>query len=47
MIKMIDYEDYVVKYCKKHRISKEEAEKHMIVKLMKQYYGERDKGKVK
>ena len=30
--------EYLEKYCKKHGYSKEEAEKHVLVKNVKQYY---------
>ena len=32
------FEEYLEKYCKKHGYSKEEAEKHVLVKNVKQYY---------
>lgn len=33
-----DYEQYLEKYCVKHNLTKEEAEKHYLVKSAKQYY---------
>lgn len=35
---MSDYEAYVQKYCRTYRISKQEAEQHMLVQLVKIYY---------
>lgn len=32
------FEEYLEKYCKKHGYRKEEAEKHVLVKNVKQYY---------
>lgn len=39
---MSDYEQYLEKYCKKHKISKEEAEKHALVKEVKKQYENND-----
>lgn len=33
----MDYEEYLEKYCKCHGISREEAEKHKIVIIYRQY----------
>ena len=33
-----DYENYVKKYCTKHRLSFEEAEKHELIRNVKSYY---------
>ena len=32
------FEEYLEKYCRKHKCSKEEAEKHLLVKDVKKYY---------
>ena len=37
---MTDYEIYLAKYCTKHNLTKEEAEKHCIVREVKKYYEE-------
>lgn len=38
-----EYEAYLQGYCDAHGLSKEEAEKHKIVKIAKQSYMEGDK----
>lgn len=35
---MSDYEEYLERYCKCRHITKEEAEKHMIVRTVKDMY---------
>lgn len=35
---MAEIDDYIKKYCVKHEISREEAEKHAIVKEIAKYY---------
>lgn len=35
-----DYERYLERYCKCNRISREEAEKHQLVRDVKKYYEE-------
>lgn len=37
-----DFREYVEKYCRKHKISPEEAEKHYLVRAYKSYLEERD-----
>lgn len=37
---MTDYEIYLEKYMTKHELTKEEAENHLIVKIVKKYYEE-------
>lgn len=37
---MSDFEAYLERYCKKHNITKEEAEAHALVKEVKKYYEE-------
>lgn len=37
-----DFEKYLEKYCAKHDISKEEAEKHAIVKDVRKQYEKKD-----
>lgn len=37
---MSDYEEYLERYCRKHKITKEEAESHALVKEIKKYYEE-------
>lgn len=37
-----DFREYVEKYCRKHKISPEEAEKHYLVRAYKDYLEERD-----
>ena len=39
---MSDYEEYVEKYCRKHGITKAEAEKHLIVQYYKLWKEEHD-----
>lgn len=39
-----DYEEYLERYCKQHKISKEEAEKHALVKETKKYYEDSRRG---
>lgn len=33
-----DYELYLERYCEQHKISKEKAEKHSLVREIKSYY---------
>lgn len=40
-----DYENYVEKFARDRNISKEEAEEHYIVKLVKRYYEDLEAGK--
>lgn len=35
-----DYEIYLERYCNKRKLTKEVAERHLIVKLVKKYYEE-------
>lgn len=37
-----DYERYLEKYCNKHKISKEEAEKHELLQEVKKHYEQKD-----
>lgn len=37
---MSDYEEYLEKYATKHKITIEEAESHLIVKIIKRFYEE-------
>ena len=37
---MDKYLDYLQRYCTKHNLTVEEAEKHLVVKLVKKYYEE-------
>lgn len=39
---MTSYEEYLEKYCTKHEVSKEEAEKHALVKEAKKHYEAKD-----
>lgn len=39
---MSDYEEYLKKYARDHKISVEEAESHLIVKIIKRFYEESD-----
>ena len=41
--KKSDYEEYLEKYCTKHRISREEAERHLLVREYKKECEERDR----
>lgn len=41
-----NYESYLKKYCDAYKITKAEAERHLVVKLVKQYYIDRSNGKV-
>lgn len=36
-----DYDLYLDKYCVKHHLSKEEAEKHQLIRDVKRFYMER------
>lgn len=40
------YERYVRKYCEQHNITKAEAEQHAMVKNVKEYYEEQERGRV-
>lgn len=40
-------DDYIKRYCVKHEISREEAEKHALVKEVAKYYEYANKGKIK
>ena len=42
-----DIQDYIVRYCKTYNISREEAEKQLIVKDVTAYYIEKYEGKMK
>lgn len=33
-----DYERYLERYCVKHHLTREEAEKHNLIKTVKRYY---------
>lgn len=37
-----DYNLYLEKYCVKHRLSKDEAEKHQMIKDVKRFYMKKD-----
>ena len=39
---MNGYDEYLTKYAAKQKISKEEAEKHVVVKEAKDYYEKND-----
>lgn len=39
---MTKYEEYLEKYATKHKITIEEAESHLIVKIVKKFYEESD-----
>lgn len=41
---MNDFEDFVLRYSKKHKITPDEAKTHALVREVKAYYEERDKG---
>lgn len=41
---MNDFEEYVRRYSRKHEITPEEAKEHALVKEVKAYYEERDRG---
>ena len=41
----IDYETYLKRYCRNYGITKEEAEKHLVVRTVKRYYEDKAKGK--
>lgn len=41
---MAEIDEYIEKYCIKHEISREEAEKHAIVKETAKYYKDAKKG---
>ena len=43
---MAEIDDYIKKYCVKHEISREEAEKHAIVKEIAKYYDDVKTGKI-
>ena len=38
-----DYDEYVEKYCRTHRISREEAEDHYLVREYKKYLEENER----
>ena len=38
-----DYDEYVEKYCRKHKISRAEAEQHYLVREYKKMCEEREK----
>ena len=38
MVEKSDFEEYLEKYCTKHKLSPEEAQKHLVVQLVKQQY---------
>lgn len=40
-----DFREYVEKYCRKHKISPEEAEKHYLVRAYKSYLEELEEWK--
>lgn len=42
-----DINDYIARYCKTYNISREEAEKQLIVQDVKEYYIEKYAGKMK
>jgi hypothetical protein len=43
---MAEIDEYIEKYCVKHEISREEAEKHAIVKEIAKYYEDAKKGEI-
>ena len=43
---MAEIDEYIEKYCVKHKISREEAEKHALVKETAKYYEDANKGKI-
>lgn len=43
---MAEIDEYIKKYCVKHEISREEAEKHTIVKEIAKYYEDAKKGEI-
>ena len=43
---MAEIDDYIKKYCVKHEISREEAEKHAIVKEIAKNYEDVKTGKI-
>lgn len=44
---MAEIDEYIKRYCVKHEISREEAEKHALVKEAAKYYENDNKGKIK
>lgn len=38
--------DYIDKYCVKHEVDRETAKTHFMVKVVSQYYKDKDKGKL-
>lgn len=37
-VEKTDFEEYLEKYCSKHRVSPEVAKTHLVVQLVKQQY---------
>lgn len=38
--------EYIDRYCKKHEVDRETAKTHLMVKLVSEYFKDRDKDKV-
>lgn len=43
---MAEIDEYIKRYCVKHEISREEAEKHALVKEAAKYYEDANKGEI-